>query len=68
MVTAYFDNDHPLADRFRTHIRSASFPCVGAKSALASGQMDFVIARDIASAWDDLRVLPALGETNASSR
>lgn len=63
MVTAYFDNDHPLADRFRTHIRSASFPCVGAKSALASGQMDFVIARDIASAWDDLRVLPALGET-----
>lgn len=62
MLNASFDNHHVLAEQFRAHVRSAEFPCVGAKSALARKQMDFVIARDIASAWDDLRVLPALNE------
>lgn len=62
MFAASFNNDHPLAERFRNHVRDADFPCVGAKSALAKGQMDFVIARDITSAWDDLRVLPGLAE------
>ena len=63
MLKARFDNDHPLAERFRNHVRDAGFPCVGAKSALANGRMDFIVARDLASGWDDLRVFPALTET-----
>jgi len=48
--------DHPLAQTFLDHIRDAAFPCVGAKSALAKGQMRILIARDFASAWDDLPI------------
>ncbi len=47
-------------DEFRSFIRSAAFPCVGAKSALARDQMRFVVARDIASAWDDLDIIAAI--------
>ncbi|MDR7039326.1 MULTISPECIES: guanitoxin biosynthesis heme-dependent pre-guanitoxin N-hydroxylase GntA [Methylobacterium] len=54
------DSTHPLAERFRTFIRQAPFPCVGAKSALSRGQMKVMVARDIASGWDDLRIYPAL--------
>lgn len=56
------DADHPLADAFRAFIREAAFPCVGAKSALAKGQIRFVVARDMRSAWDDLRIYPGLLE------
>ena len=35
------------------------FPCVGAKSALSKGQMRILVARDITSAWDDMRIYPA---------
>lgn len=59
VVTA---NDHPLARAFETFVRDKAFPCVGAKSALARSQMDIVIARDITSAWDDLRIHPGLFE------
>lgn len=52
--------NHPLARAFEAFVRDPSFPCVGAKSALARGQMDIVVARDIASAWDDLRIHPGL--------
>ena len=62
MFAAKFDNDNPLAHRFRDHVRAAEFPCVGAKSALSRGQMDFVVARNITSAWDDLRMLPAIAD------
>ena len=41
-------------------IRDAGFPCVGAKSALTKGQMRVLVARDITSAWDDMRIYPAL--------
>lgn len=51
---------HPLADAFRAFVREPAFPCVGAKSALARGQMKIVVARDIASAWDDLGIYPHL--------
>lgn len=51
---------HPLAIRFGEHIRDSAFPCVGAKSALSRQQMDIVVARDIRSAWDDLRIYPNL--------
>src|SRR5690606_27537124 len=54
------DQDHPLAARFAAFIREAEFPCVGAKSALARGQIRFVVARDLRSAWDDLRIYPTL--------
>ena len=54
------DKDHPLAARFAAFIREAEFPCVGAKSALARGQIRFVVARDLRSAWDDLRIYPTL--------
>jgi FPC/CPF motif-containing protein YcgG len=55
-------NDHPLARAFETFVRDKDFPCVGAKSALARSQMDIVVARDITSAWDDLRIHPGLFE------
>lgn len=41
-------------------MKDPGFPCVGAKSALSRGQMRFVVARDIRSAWDDLRIYPNL--------
>ena len=51
---------HPLAARFRAFITDSSFPCVGAKSALSRGQLEIIVARDLRSAWDDLRIWPAL--------
>ncbi|MFS0736235.1 guanitoxin biosynthesis heme-dependent pre-guanitoxin N-hydroxylase GntA [Sphingomonas sp. 1P06PA] len=60
MLPPQNDVDHPLAERFRTFVRDQEFPCVGAKSALSRGQMRFIVARDMRSAWDDLRVLPTL--------
>ncbi len=58
-----FDNDHALAREFVDTVEHPSFPCVGAKSALARGQMDILVARSLTSAWDDLRILPALAAT-----
>ncbi|MCI4592140.1 YqcI/YcgG family protein [Sphingobium sp. BYY-5] len=43
------DDAHPLASAFRAFIEAPAFPCVGAKSALAKGQMHFVVCRDIRS-------------------
>ena len=63
-----YDNDHPLAQQFITNVESPAFPCVGAKSALSRGQMDILVARDVRSAWDDLRILPALTKTVAKYR
>jgi FPC/CPF motif-containing protein YcgG len=60
MLPPTTDDDHPLAGHFRDFVRSTSFPCVGAKSALAKGQMRIVVARDIRSGWDDLRIYPGL--------
>jgi FPC/CPF motif-containing protein YcgG len=54
------EDDNPLALSFREFIGKADFPCVGAKSALARDQIEIVIARDIRSNWDDLRILPKL--------
>jgi FPC/CPF motif-containing protein YcgG len=56
-------NDHPLAQAFIATVQATAFPCVGAKSALGRGQMDIVVARDVRSAWDDLRILPMLADT-----
>ena len=58
--SALADDLHPLADRFRDFIRQPGFSCVGAKSALSRDQLQILVARDIRSAWDDLRILPEL--------
>jgi FPC/CPF motif-containing protein YcgG len=59
--SAYLNDDgHPLAERFRAFVKDRSFPCVGAKSAVARDQMHFVVGRDMRSAWDDLRIYQAL--------
>jgi FPC/CPF motif-containing protein YcgG len=54
------DHDHVRAQAFRDFIGSRPFPCVGAKSAVAKGRMKIVVARDITSGWDDMRIYPAL--------
>ena len=54
--------DAPSAHALETHIREAGFPCVGAKSALAKGNLSVVHARDITSAWNDLEIHRALVE------
>lgn len=68
MIKAEFQDDHPLADQFRDAVRDPSFPCVGAKSALSRGNMRFVVARDIRSGWDDMRIWPAIFEFVADYR
>jgi uncharacterized protein len=54
------DRHHPLAVAFRDFIRAASFPCVGAKSALGKGDLRIVIAREISSDDEDARIHAAL--------
>ncbi len=54
------DRDHPRAEAFRAFVKDPPFPCVGAKSALSKGRLEIVVARDISSNWDDLRIYPAL--------
>lgn len=54
------DREHPRAQAFREFIQDPPFPCVGAKSALSRGRMRIVVARDITSGWDDMRIYPAL--------
>lgn len=60
MLPAPQDRSHPLTEAFVDFIGGADFPCVGAKAALNRGGIDFVVARDFRSAWDDLRILPGL--------
>ena len=54
------DRNHPLAIEFASFVSDRAFPCVGAKAALNRDGMRFVVARDFGSAWDDLRIMPAL--------
>jgi FPC/CPF motif-containing protein YcgG len=68
MYPITFQNDHPLARSFIAAVEHPAFPCVGAKSALGRGQMDILVARDMASAWDDMRIMPALSTTVARYR
>ncbi|MET0544951.1 MAG: guanitoxin biosynthesis heme-dependent pre-guanitoxin N-hydroxylase GntA [Caulobacterales bacterium] len=60
---SYFLNRRTLAPasaslrrQFEAFVRDEHFPCVAAKSALTKKQLQVVIARDITSAWDDLRL------------
>jgi FPC/CPF motif-containing protein YcgG len=61
-------SDHSLAERFRTFVRAPDFSCVGAKSALAKDRMEIIVARDMTSGWDDLRIYPRLFELAQSYR
>lgn len=56
------DENLSLAENFRALIASAPFPCVGAKSALAKGQMNVIVARDMRSNWDDRRIYEGISE------
>ena len=38
------------------HVEAASFPCVGAKAALAKGTLEVLACSRIDSAWDDVRI------------
>lgn len=60
MLVPTNDSEHPLSLKLKAFIQDKSFPCVGAKSALAKGQMRVLVARDITSGWDDTRIYPAL--------
>ncbi len=60
MLIETCDADHALAQDLRSFIAAPPFPCVGAKAALAKDQIAIVVARDIRSAWDDLRIYPLL--------
>ena len=62
------ETEHPLAERFRNFVRASDFPCVGAKSALSRNKMRILVARDLASAWDDLRIVPELSSLAADYR
>lgn len=42
--------------QFRAHIADTAFPCVGAKSAQARDLLDVLVAHDMRSGWDDLRI------------
>ncbi len=42
------------------HIEQADFPCVGAKSAFATGNLRVETARSLTSAWNDLEIHQAL--------
>ncbi|MEO7786425.1 MAG: guanitoxin biosynthesis heme-dependent pre-guanitoxin N-hydroxylase GntA [Sphingomicrobium sp.] len=68
MLTASNDIAHPLAARFTEFVADEAFPCVGAKAALNRDGMRFVVARDFRSAWDDLRIIPALLDLAKSYR
>lgn len=56
--------EEPIAEdieaRFRAHILDTSFPCVGAKSAQARNLLEVVVAYDMRSGWDDLRIHDSL--------
>ena len=60
MLPVSFDNSDRLALEFREFLAKPDFPCLGAKSAQARGQIQFLVARDITSGWDDLRIYSAL--------
>jgi uncharacterized protein len=55
-----FVDDEAIIGQFKNFVGDSAFPCVGAKSALNKGQMHFVIADDVRSAWDDLRIWPQI--------
>lgn len=60
--------DLTLTERFKTFVRAAEFPCVGAKSALGKDQMTIIEAGDIRCPRDDHRIYAALADFAADFR
>jgi Uncharacterized conserved protein len=46
----------PLESELEYFILANDFPCVGAKSALRKGQLTTYVARNLASAWNDVEI------------
>ncbi|MBZ6379737.1 hypothetical protein B5C34_14960 [Pacificimonas flava] len=57
-----------LQTQFERFLKRREFPCVGAKSALGKGQIDYFFGRDIRSAWNDLPLRQALAQFGARYR
>ncbi|WP_422059310.1 guanitoxin biosynthesis heme-dependent pre-guanitoxin N-hydroxylase GntA [Sphingopyxis sp.] len=55
-------------ERFSEFVAAPDFPCVGAKSALATGSLRIIVARDLTSGWNDLEIHRALIEWAADYR
>lgn len=45
-----------IEDDFRARIREPDFPCLGAKSALATGRLRVLQGRDLKSGWNDVAI------------
>jgi uncharacterized protein len=50
------EQNHLNIDQLHNFIAGTDFPCVGAKSALATGMLRVIEARDITSSWNDLEI------------
>lgn len=50
------DAQNELQAMLASHVADRTFPCVGAKAALAKGTLNVLAANRIDSAWDDLRI------------
>lgn len=55
-------------EELRERIADPSFPCVGAKSALARGTLKTLACHSLASGWDDMRIHRALMDWAQSYR
>lgn len=71
-ITPLFPWPHPTQSRSEAalarHVSEASFPCVGAKAALAKGTLSVLACKAIDSAWDDVRIHDALSRFAADYR
>lgn len=54
MLASTLSSNLDLHGDFESFLRDPSFPCVGAKSAAATGRLKVIVAQSITSAWDDL--------------
>ena len=68
MLTAEPPIQSELENDFKAFIADSAFPCVGAKSAVAKGTMDILIAQDIRSNWNDRLIYNALTKVAATYR
>ena len=55
-MASLFEPPAVAVQEIRDFIADPSFPCVGAKSALARGTLKLVTCHDLTSAWDDVRI------------
>lgn len=62
MLAVEDDIAEAIEAQLRAHVADAAFPCVGAKSAQAHGMLEIIVAFDMRSAWDDLRIHDRLVE------